>query len=223
MSAARSSWIRFSERFLSAIYPPTCALCGLDGTAAICEKCWAEIGSPVFEVQRHAQGDPLDFSVCLYHYGSRAGQAVRELKFHRKTSLAPLMAQELARAVDRLSLDDADFVAPVPLHWRRRAIRGFNQSELLCEALDARKVRREAILIRHRHTKPQANLDYDDRMRNLSGAFTAFNCEGARVLLVDDVLTSGQTARECARTLKSAGAREVGGLFWCSSLNRVQS
>ena len=105
-----------------------------------------------------------------------------------------------------------DLIVPVPIHWSRKCTRGFNQAELLCQRLSASP----HALVRHRRTRPQVGLTEEERLRNLKDAFQASPIVyGKRILLVDDVLTSGQTARECARALRTAGAREVGFLAFC--------
>jgi predicted amidophosphoribosyltransferase len=126
------------------------------------------------------------------------------------------MADALAPRIDELAGAD-DLVVPVPIHWRRRGDRGFNQSDLLCRGPHGRKVEARA-LRRVRMTPPQASLPVAARGENLQGAFTAdpVYARDRRVLLIDDVLTTGHTARACAQALLDAGAREVGVLAFAS-------
>lgn len=143
-------------------------------------------------------------------YAGRGGQAVTRLKYARVTPLAPPMAARVAAVAERLDPDRFDLFVPVPIHWVRWCDRGFNQSELLCRLLPAEKVRPRA-LRRLRHTRPQASLPPDRREANLRGAFRADPIvRDKRVVLVDDVVTSGTTARECAEALRREGAIEVG-------------
>lgn len=106
-------------------------------------------------------------------------------------------------------------IVPVPLHRRRYAWRGFNQAEILSrfwsKSLGLDVDRR--LLFRCRHTKTQVKLSGDGRRKNLVGAFTVKKpLSRSRIILVDDVFTTGSTLQECARVLKSAGAQEVWGL-----------
>lgn len=108
-----------------------------------------------------------------------------------------------------------DIIVPVPIHPIRYRTRGFNQASLLCEAMPPELVN-EALVIRTRHTPPQASLNLEQRSANLLGAFESkLNIEGKRVLIIDDVITSGSTALACATALKAAGAKQVGALALC--------
>ena len=105
-----------------------------------------------------------------------------------------------------------DLVVPVPLHPLRLRRRGFNQAALLARDLFPAGPIDYTLLVRRRHTQPQTSLGGGDRRRNLAGAFEATDpaaLENAVVLLVDDVCTTGATLRECAVTLRRAGARSV--------------
>jgi ComF family protein len=149
-----------------------------------------------------------------YSFGAYEG-TLRELihlfKYKRIKPLAHPLGAMLASALPRESAFDA--IVPVPLHWRRRWRRGFNQSELLARELGRRcglPVRRA--LRRTKATASQAALSHTGRRKNVSSAFAArrsVSIEGLRVLLVDDVMTTGSTAAACARALKSGGAFSV--------------
>jgi len=107
-----------------------------------------------------------------------------------------------------------DVVVPVPMHWTRRMRRGANNPEVLADVL-ARRLRipmARKLLVRIRKTLPQFTLPPGERFRNIHGAFRAtagYHLEAARVLLVDDILTTGATCNEATRVLKGAGAVEV--------------
>lgn len=154
-------------------------------------------------------GDPLDGVARAYRYTGRAEQAVHRLKYSRVTSLADPMAGLMKGFLAKVSLLDADAFVPVPIHWTRRCFRGFNQSDLLCLDLPASAVRKDLVR-RVRATRPQVGLSPEERRRNLADAFEASaEAEGQTVVLLDDVLTSGYTAFECAKALKAKGALKV--------------
>lgn len=209
MGRAGGLWINCSKFLLEAVFPAQCPLCGTLGQPAPCAPCRDEFVRNE-RPERRPAGD-LAYRVAMYPYKGRAGQAVRRLKYARCTSLAGFLSDEIARAIEDYGLDP-ELIVPVPIHWSRRCTRGFNQAELLCERLEVSP----HALVRSRRTRPQVGLTEEERLQNLQGAFRASpTVAGKRVLLIDDVLTSGQTARECARALRAAGASEVGFLAFC--------
>ena len=196
----------------SALYPDRCGLCDLLGDQSIFDTCAADFG----DVRRTTRLD-VDRHLILYHYTGRAGQAVRRLKFSRTTLLAAPMAERLRAAYEREFAGEVDAIVPVPLHWTRRFMRGFNQSELLCFALPESLVK-PRLLSRVRATQPQSSLDPKARLVSLADAFRAAPAvSGKSILLVDDVVTSGSTAAECSRTLRDAGAVSVALLAFAGS------
>ena len=135
------------------------------------------------------------------------GRLVHALKYQDRTDLAPAMGRWMARAGHEL-LDDADVMVPVPLHWRRAWRRRYNQSGALGarhRAANRRQSGTEA-LRRIRPTEQQIGLSRPQRASNVQGAFKVASerqslIAGRRVILIDDVLTSGATVDACARAL----------------------
>ena len=146
-----------------------------------------------------------------YSFGAYEG-VLRELihlyKYGRVKTLARPLSALLAQALPR---DEAfDAAVPVPLYWRRRLQRGFNQAELLARDLSRRTgIPVAKALRRVRPTPAQAGLSNSARRHNMSQAFRARSVQGKRILLIDDVMTTGATAASCAAALKQAGARRV--------------
>jgi ComF family protein len=147
--------------------------------------------------------DPLRGLILRYKYQGRAQIAA---------VLGRLLGERLAMAP---WADTVDLIVPVPLHWTRQAMRGYNQAELLAGAVaDAGgKARVRRRLLRVRPTPHQNRLPAGERRRNVRGAFQvgrrASDLQGKAVLLVDDVMTSGTTVAECTEVLKSGGAAAV--------------
>lgn len=218
------------------VFPPRCPLCG-EGLAAqtgLCVACWSELAIPgqpsCVSCQRplgsvHAEGTIC--APCLAdpprHHGIAAGtlynEASRKLvlafKHGHRIALAPMLARLIAAQLPP-EVGEGWLVVPVPLHRWRLWSRGFNQSALLGREL-AGSTRAELLvdgLVRTKRTPTLGGLGRKARSRALSGAIAvnpgrANRLSGARVLLVDDVLTSGATSDTCVRVLKRAGAERV--------------
>jgi ComF family protein len=170
---------------------PRCALASPGG--AVCGRCLSS--APHYDATRAALA-----------YEFPADALVHSLKFRGELALAPLLASLLA---DRTRADPVDHVVPVPLSAKRLRERGYNQSVEI-----ARHLRKDALDLslceRLRDVRPQIELPYDERQSNVRGAFRCTRAlVGARIAVVDDVMTTGATLNELARTLKAAGAVQV--------------
>ncbi|MGQ9634297.1 MAG: ComF family protein [Bryobacteraceae bacterium] len=224
-------------RLLFHILPEECRLCGKPlyeiTRAPVCQECLrlpAPLAAEYFCVRCRTpflNSFPLDDEgVCAlcrsgaqafdaaYSFGAYDG-ALRDLihlfKYARIRTLAKPLGDYLVSA---FPLDQRfDVIVPMPLHWRRLWQRGFNQADLLARELARRRGLPVVKAVRRkRFTASQAGLPHAARRRNVSGAFAPAGkgvVQEKRILLVDDVLTTGATASACARTLKQAGARYV--------------
>ncbi len=222
---------------VSLILPPVCALCrsGVpDGPVSICagclrrvtlfgpdqcRRCGRGLGEGVGVAERCTKcADrkiwPFAQVVAAGEYDGSLKGMVKRLKFNRQVALARPMAMLMADAIRRRGAE-ADVIVPVPLSWRRRWWRGFDQGRELAmwlgRLLDL-PVATGAIR-RRRHTAPQASLEPDKRRSNVARAFepgrNRRQVSGQRVLLVDDVMTSGETAVQAARALRRVRVKEV--------------
>ncbi len=226
-----------SRRLLDLLLPPHCIACRgpADGPGRLCPTCWAEvdfIAPPVCS----GCGLPLDYDLgsdalcgscaaappafdrarAVMRYGDVARRLVVGLKHADRTHLAPALGTWLARAGADL-VKTADVMVPVPLHRRRLIARRFNQSALLahCLARQTGQVVATDILRRRRPTGSQTGLTRTQRRTNVTGAFEVAArrrslVEGRKVLLIDDVLTTGATVEACAVSLRRAGADHIG-------------
>jgi ComF family protein len=197
---------------LELLAPTRCAACDarVPPRALFCAGC-AVSALPADRADRAGGGPDGAASLVVFAYGGAPATAIARLKYEGRSELAPRLAAALLRVAAPLA-GRVDVVVPVPLHPKRLAERGFNQSALLAgpvaRALGVRHGAR--VLARTRDTPRQATLDRTARARNVSGAFAVTeDVAGLRVALVDDVLTTGATLDACARALAGAGAASV--------------
>lgn len=182
------------------VAPVRCVGCdeGVDGPSVFCPACatWVErVESPE----------------AVFEYGGPVAKAIQRFKYEGRSELGAalgcMMAEDASHWARRV-----DAIVPVPLHWRRRRARGYDQAALLARAM-AKSLgvpARLRGLRRLRNTPSQVDLPYAERQRNIAGAFAAWRLGGARrVLVVDDVRTTGATLRAASKALDAAGVSEV--------------
>ena len=201
---------------LERIASPCCRLCGLPfgvfaGAAAAEDE--AEPGGLCGACRQRRP--PWAYARAATRYGDHVRDALHAFKFGGRRALAEPLGALLAELGPALPLDAVDVLVPVPLHPRRLRERGFNQAWLLARQLAAvwGVTARADVLARRLSTAPQTDLGAEARRLNVRGAFTVRRPElvaGRHVLLVDDILTTGATAAECALALRSGGAATVG-------------
>jgi ComF family protein len=229
-------WTHASRLALDIALPTLCVACREPVAGeGVCAACWAKLsfiappfcprlgipfvydpGPGILSMQAIADPPAYQRARAAVRYDDVARTLVHQLKYHDRTDLAPVMGRWMARAGQDL-LDDADLLVPVPLHWRRGFSRRFNQSGALARSISRHSgvaVARDA-LRRIRPTEHQIGLSRSERATNVQGAFQVATerraeIQGRRVILVDDVLTSGATADTCARALLRARAAQVG-------------
>ena len=157
----------------------------------------------------------FDAAYSFGFYENELRKLIHLFKYSRIQTLSAPLGRLLARALPREQTFDV--IVPMPLHWRKRWQRGFNQSELLAREIGRRtQTPVRNCLRRVRSTASQAGLTSAKRRKNVSGAFQTTRrakhrkaLDGLSVLLIDDVMTTGATAASCARALKRGGARQV--------------
>jgi ComF family protein len=239
---ARRAVQQIGRAAVDAVLPPRCLACGatVGEPGALCGRCWASMtffappwcavcGLPF----PHPMGDGAVCADCarakaswdraraVLRYDKHSRRLVLALKYDR-THLAPALGRWMLRAgADVLS--DIDAVVPVPLHWTRLFARRYNQAALLANAI--RSVGGPPVmpdcLVRRRRTPSQGRLGPLARARNVRGAFAlraGRDVKGKRVVIIDDVSTTGATVEECARVLRRAGAAWVGVLTLARAL-----
>ena len=204
--------MRLLEALLDLIYPPRCAACGTRGVR-LCGACVAQCVP--LPVQRRPRALPassaLQRALGIYPFEGVVREAIHVFKYNGERGLAVPLAALLAAHRPL----EADALAAVPLHAERQRERGFNQAALLAQELGRIwGIPLVTTLIRVRATDHQVGQSARDRSANVQGAFVwdSQTPPPARIVLIDDVLTTGATLIACAEALCAAGASEVEGL-----------
>lgn len=214
------------QRLLDALLPPRCVGCGARG-AEVCPACLTavrplgptcprcSVPSPGARICRQcaARPSPVRAVLAAYPFAGPLRAAILAFKYRGRTRLLPFLSAALAAPLATRPLE-VDLVVPVPLSPARLRTRGFNQAELLAQPLATAHgwTLAPAALLRARDTPQQTRLPARERRANVAGAFAVAEpaaVQGRRVLLVDDVCTTGATLEACATPLLAAGAAGV--------------
>ena len=210
--------MNFVEWILNLIFPPRCFLCGKilkDGEKNICEKC-ADVMPRLLNSE--CRRDIKNVTLCMapFQYKDELRESLHRYKFNGAAAYGRIYAEFIVKSIDENAII-CDIISWVPLSKRGFRKRGYDQAELIARALAERLgLPCESLLLKTRDTKRQSLLtDRGERQRNVSGAYCVApneNVFAKRVLLVDDIVTTGSTLAECARVLKNNGCLEVYGV-----------
>jgi ComF family protein len=202
---------------LSAVFPPHCICCDKiiepenEPKASVCADCNSAVNWLDTEFfSAHLKEIYFDTARSLAAHDGVWAQVVHNFKYNRRTDLAAPLGELLSKKVFR----EYDLIVPVPLHKNRLRERGYNQSALLAKrtAKETGMSAESFLLVRTVLQPPQVGLEQAKRIENVKGVFAVRKISGPKdkdILLIDDVMTTGATANECARALKKAGARRV--------------
>jgi len=231
----KSVWV--SKQVVNLLFPSVCTHCLKplpENDGGFCDDCWSQLryctsgdycrrcGKDVSKYAiidgrcGHCQSQDLSFDgiARVGRYEETLKQLLLKFKFSDKTEFQKILGFLGNSALEGSDFyNDIDYFVPVPLHWRRRLHRGFNQSLLIAQKLNHPKAKINNDLVRCRYTRPQISLDTPAaRKKNVKGAFTVrvgHKFENKNVCLVDDIKTTNATLNECSLILKHAGASKV--------------
>lgn len=225
------------SQIIKIFLPPRCIKCGaiLSDDDGLCPKCFQELnfitapycykcGHPFEQVASSKKmlcascakkkQTPFRLNRSALCYDDISKDLILALKFMDKTENAKTLAKWLSMAGYDIWQEGVDVLVPVPLHYKRLIKRRYNQSALLVKELSKiTGITADYMsLVKHKSTKPQVQFSGHERVKNVKGAFSVKHIEkikGKRVVLIDDVMTTGSTLKECALALKKAGAKSI--------------
>ncbi len=219
------------------LYPPLCVLCDTPLSSVddwLCADCIAKLDAncsnrnacPRCSQNRdrhpcacHLAWDyPFERVFSLFDYDETVQAIARQVKYRGRKALAYHVGKRFAPLIPREIFETADCMTAIPLHFLRKMKRGYNQAERLAKGILAGSSTSlpylDGVLKRTRHTKTQTKLDKDEREKNLKGAFAVEPkhsdlIRGRKLVLVDDIVTTGATTAHCTRALLEAGVSSV--------------
>lgn len=202
------------DRLFNILFPPKCLLCQKplsDQETDLCHNCRSETED--YPTPKHKISFVAGWS-AMWYYNDKVRHSLLLYKFYNRRSYGAKYGRLLAMRLHSKPLCSYDILTWVPVSSRRKWRRGYDQVELIAESFGQESgIPAISVLKKVRNTKPQSRLpDVSHRKANVLGAFTVpdpAKIRGKRILLIDDIITTGSTVSECARTLLTAGAKEV--------------
>lgn len=225
------------EKLSQILYPRRCPICEkiiVPKGYLICEECYRELpfvtkpyclkcGKPITKEENEycydcaAKHFHYEYGYGMFVYDKKMQRSIAAFKYKNKREYGNFYSSEMVRhfreAIERMKID---VVVPIPIHKKKYKIRGYNQAEILAKGIaDAMHLTLEPrLLIRCKNTLPQKSLNDRERIKNLNHAFQRnpninFDCKDKRILLVDDIYTTGSTIEVCTKVLLDAGVDKV--------------
>lgn len=204
------------EKLINLIYPKVCGICGEISKEDICNKCKVKIN----KLKRNKKHIYLTKNFCthmyIFDYRDILKEKILQYKFKEATYLYKTFIKIILNDKKICGfLKSCDIMIPVPISKKRKQKRGYNQSEMIAKYI-AKNIEnltyRNDILYKVKDTLPQSSLNKEKRSQNISNAYCIKNIEqvnNKKILLFDDIFTTGNTVNECAKMLKQAGAKEI--------------
>lgn len=204
-------------RALDLIFPPICGFCGKVDTKYICNQCKRIIEKNAINKVDNYDDKFFNKHLYIFKYEGIVREKIIDYKFQNKAYLHRTFAEAILENKENIEfIKQYDFLIPIPIHKERKKIRGYNQSELIARILsdEIEKIKLELnILKKYKNVVAQSTLDKKQRSENIKDVYKITDkqrVKDKKILLLDDIYTTGSTANECSRVLKEAGCKEVG-------------
>ena len=197
---------------MELVYPKTCGMCEEISKEYICSKCKLKL-KKLLKLNTVAYKDKyFKLHTYLFKYEEKIRDKLLKYKFRDYSYLYKFFSEII---INNCNLqNNYDIILPVPIHKKRKQMRGYNQSELIAKEI-AKNMNMEysnRVLIKMVNTVPQSSLNQTQRMSNVMGIYKVINSQiidQKRILLIDDIFTTGSTVNECAKILKQNGAKTI--------------
>ncbi len=234
MEYSEKNKISLGEKFIRFLYPPKCIFCSclldIAVEVEICEECHKKISFMHEERYCTLKGFEYESSwddvVCACEYEGIIKEAVMRFKFFDKPSYCRAIGSIVTEKLKNSLLSNCyDMIMSVPLHKKKKALRGYNQSLLVSRVISTKTgiPERSELIKRIKDTKSQSTLSRENRYFNTRDAFKITDTNEVKdknILIFDDILTTGYTLNECSRVLKEAGARTVTAVVIASPVSK---
>lgn len=200
---------------LEIIFPTTCIICGGLNKNALCKKCETKLESKLVYKMEKYKNKNFETHIYIANYKGQIRNKILNYKFHSK----PYMYKTFAKITIKSQkiyeiLKTYDIITEIPIHKKRKNKRGYDQSQLIAREIgsNVEGLEYKQILQKTKNIVPQSSLNKKQRKQNIKDAYKIQTKEkllGKRIILFDDIYTTGSTANECAKELKQAGVKEV--------------
>lgn len=207
------------EKLLNIIFPKTCLKCGKQEGQYICSSCLCSLNHKIHLIK--VKDELYDYLIYLFKYKNQARKDMINFKFNDKAYMAEYFIEFLSYNNELVEfLKKFDFIIPVPTTLDKKKLRGYNQTELLSESLSKKLdiAINKNILIKVKNNKTQSTLSREERKINIKNVFSINDqviIKNRKIILVDDIFTTGSTINECSKILKENYVKEICVLIIC--------
>ena len=208
--------MKILTRVLDLFFPPICGFCGKLNNKYICNECEKIVNLEAIN-KINSYNKNYNRHLYIFKYEGIIREKIIDYKFNNKVYLYRTFTEAVLKNKENIKfIEQYDFLIPVPIHKERKKVRGYNQSELIAKILadEIGKIKLQVdILKKDKNIVAQSTLDKKQRSENIKGVYKVINKQkiiDRKILLLDDIYTTGSTANECSKVLKEAGCKEVG-------------
>lgn len=208
--------MKILTRVLDLFFSPICGFCGKLNTKYICNECEKIVNLEAIN-KIDSYNKNYNRHLYIFKYEGIIREKIIDYKFNNKVYLYRTFTEAVLKNKENIKfIEQYDFLIPVPIHKERKKVRGYNQSELIARILadEIGKIKLQVdILKKDKNIVAQSTLDKKQRSENIKGVYKVINKQkiiDRKILLLDDIYTTGSTANECSKVLKEAGCKEVG-------------